>query len=290
MEVVMCKNLNSKVLALCLNIVYATMLLFLITSNIRANIAIAANHNTDLLANDQPSGFLWYKDEAPIQQKANDKPSAQLSKPEAAKARNDALKSRLDDAIAVVLDEPTVENALAAQRMQKIVMDRSEDVSKVWMLAALIDSKLIRGDMNPNVLHRSLQQEEKSQQREELLKSMNSQWGLFLSVTDGCIYCQKFLPIIEQLQQEINMQVLAISRTGKDYGPFKGAEDTGLMSHLNPEGIYPLLFMANKDGKRIYPVAKGLTEIDKIKENMIMVHNMDLARNNQINNYGGKYD
>ena len=65
----MYKNLNSKVLALCLNISYATTLLFLITSNISANVAIAANHNTDPLANDQPSGFLWYKDEAPIQQK-----------------------------------------------------------------------------------------------------------------------------------------------------------------------------------------------------------------------------
>jgi conjugal transfer pilus assembly protein TraF len=282
MEVVMYKNLNSKVLALCLNIGYATTLFFLIPSSISANIAIAAHNKAGLLANDQPSGFLWYKDEVPIPQKkpqesANNNPEGQLSKPQAAKARNDALKSRLDDAIAVVLDEPTVKNALAAQRMQKIVMDRSEDVSKVWMLAALIDSKLIRGDMNPNVLHRSLQQEEKNQQREELLKSMHSNWGLFLSVTDGCIYCQRFLPIVEQLQQEINMQVLAISKTGKDYGPFKGAEDTGLMSHLNPEGIYPLLFMANKDGKRIYPVARGLTEIDKIKENMIMVHNMDLG-------------
>jgi hypothetical protein len=35
------------------------------------------------------------------------------------KARNDALKSRLDDAIAVVLDEPTVKNALADQRSAK---------------------------------------------------------------------------------------------------------------------------------------------------------------------------
>jgi thiol-disulfide isomerase/thioredoxin len=99
---------------------------------------------------------------------------------------------------------------LLTKEVQKIVMDRSEDVSKVWMLAALIDSKLIRGDMNPNVLHRSLQQEEKNQQREELLKSMHSNWGLFLSVTDGCIYCQRFLPIVEQLQQEINMQVLGV--------------------------------------------------------------------------------
>ena len=311
MEVVMYKNLNSSILTQGLIILVCCLisikpkqlffrgfnapcivtLLITVAFNISANIAIAAQNKAGLLVNDQPSGFLWYKDEAPIQQKkpqqkANDTTSAQLSKPEAAKLRNDALKSRLDDAIAVVLDEPTVENALAAQRMQKIVMDRSEDVSKVWMLAALIDSKLVRGDMNPNVLHRSLQQEERNQQRNKILKSMNNQWGLFLSVVDGCIYCQKFLPIIEQLQQEINMQVLAISRTGKNYGPFKGAEDTGLMSHLNPEGIYPLLFMANKDGKRIYPVAKGLTEIDKIKENMIMVHDMDLARNND----GGKYD
>ena len=323
MEVVMYKNLNSSILPRgqkgsvvgllrvlsrnplffrCFNAPYVINPLLIIVLSISANIAIAASpsHNTDPLANDQPSGFLWYKDEVPIPEKklqntTDSTKDNQLSKPQAAKARNDALKSRLDDAIAVVLDEPTVENALAAQRMQKIVMDRSEDVSKVWMLAALIDSKLIRGDMNPNVLHRSLQQEEKNQQRNELLKSMHSNWGLFLSVTDGCIYCQKFLPIIEQLQQEINMQVLAISKTGKDYGPFKGAEDTGLMSHLNPEGIYPLLFMANKDGKRIYPVARGLTEIDKIKENMIMVHNMDLARNNsnpnnQISNDGGKYD
>ena len=69
MEVVMCKNLNSKVLAPCLNISYATTLLFLITSSISANIAVAAQDKAGLLGNDQPAGFLWYKDEVPIQQK-----------------------------------------------------------------------------------------------------------------------------------------------------------------------------------------------------------------------------
>ena len=69
MEVVMYKNLNSKVLAPCLNIGYATTLLLLITLTISANVAIAEQDKAGLLANNQPSGFLWYKDDAPIPEK-----------------------------------------------------------------------------------------------------------------------------------------------------------------------------------------------------------------------------
>jgi hypothetical protein len=47
------------------------------------------------------------------------------------------------------------------------------------------------------------------------------------------------------------------------------------MKSLNPEGFAPVLFLVHKDGKRIYPVARWLTDLDTIKRNIMMIKDLD---------------
>ena len=231
----------------------------------------------------KPRGFLWYTDEprkekaprdtslTPVQKKA-------LSREEVARQRNEALKQKLDGSIQVVLDNPTIDNAIRAQRMQKLVMDRSTEFSKVWRLAALVDAGLIKPEMNPNVLHQEISKKDKRNQDLMALKKMTQEWGLFLYVMDHCKYCMKFAPIVKEIQDETGFQVLAISQEGKNYGPLIGRKDTGILDHLNPEGFAPVLYLVHRDGKRIYPVARGLTDSGKVKENILLIKNMDSQR------------
>lgn len=233
------------------------------------------------VATESPGGFLWYQDplkkiiKKSPEDKSKDKQTSVATK---ARARNDVLKKELDDAIQVVVDNPTLDNAIKAQRMQKQVMDRSEQVSKAWVLAALVDAGIVKPDINPNVLHRALARKDKVNNDLATLKLMAKSWGLLLYVMPGCKYCEKFVPIIEQLRQETGFQILAISESGGNYGPFAGKQDIGLMQHLNPEKLAPVLYLVNKDGKRVYPVARGLTDIQQVKSNILLVQYLETTR------------
>jgi len=88
---------------------------------------------------------------------------------------------------------------------------------------------------------------------------------------EGCIYCQRFIPIVEAAQKTYGFKVLAISDFGGNFGPFEGQKDTGLISNLNPEGEAPLLFLIHKDGKEIYPIARGITDLEQIGDHILMV-------------------
>lgn len=238
--------------------------------------------------NKEPRGFLWYED--PIKNRIRSKKETELDKLgkthlktiESAKLRNEELKKNLEDAITILLDDPTIENAISAQKAQKQIFDRSESVSEAWLIAALMDAGIISKDMNPNVLHRKISKEEKIKQYIEELQLIAKDWGLFLYVIPNCKYCEKFLPIILELKAETGFQVLAISEYGMDYRGIKGQRNNGFLDQFNPEKLAPVLFLVNKDGKRIYPIARGLTDIEKLKENILNMVKFDQSRINKL--------
>ena len=233
---------------------------------------------------------MWYTTEPvkedKIEQDSPKPPEPSVAKPpiktkeaEAAK-RNEALKQKLEGAIQVMLDKPTLDNAITAQRIQKEVMDRSEEVAKTWVLASLVDAGLITPDTNPNVLHRDLARKNKEKADAEKLQAIAEEWGLFLYVMDKCIYCQRFAPIVKEIQSESGFQVLAISQIGQSYAGFEGRKDTGFLDHLNPDRVAPILYLVHKDGQRVYPVARGLTDSERVKANILMMHQLDNKNNN----------
>lgn len=228
----------------------------------------------NLLAKEQ-RGFLWYEEHliSPKASKAT-KPLKQpinTTKASWAKVQIDLLKQELDDAINIALVSPTVQNVAKAQLVQKKVMDRSSYFADMWSLASLLDLQINSNNQNPNVLHQQIAKQEKHESFSFELSKMSQNFGLFLYVIEGCQYCQKFAPIVKELQDQTNFQVLAISQEGKAYGPFLGAKDSGIMTHLNPQNLAPMLYLVSKDGKQIVPVARGLTDLEQVKENIMQV-------------------
>ena len=223
---------------------------------------------------EKPTGFLWYTDPILMPKKDNlskVQPPIALSVVSAARERNKTLSQNLDDAIQVMVDNPTVENAIKAQWLQKQVMERSEQVSKSWVLASLLDAGLLKLEDNQNVLHRELQKDSNSLTTTKNLKIAANDWGIIFYWMQGCIYCQRFIPIIEEVQKNYGFKVLAVSQDGGNFGPFEGQKDTGLINNLNPAGEAPLLFLIRKDGKEIYPIARGITDLEQIGQNILMV-------------------
>lgn len=220
-----------------------------------------------------PRGFVWYNEELPLKPKEvpSKNPATKLSAAQNAKMRNEQLSQQLDDAIQIVVDNPTVENAIIAQQAQKQVMERSEAVGNSWVLAALLDPSLLQFKDNQNVLHRELQKDTNKEDMTNHLKRAANDWGILFYWMQGCIYCQRFIPIVTAAQQSYGFKVLAVSDVGGNFGPFAGQKDTGLIRNLNPYGEAPLLFLVHKDGKEIYPIARGITDLEQIGENILMV-------------------
>ncbi len=242
-------------------------------------------NNNKTFYNQEPGGFLWY---GKITEKSSEPSSLEQTKTNPiqvkeekirnAKLRNAKLKQEFEDAIELMLDDPSLENAIKAQMIQKKIFDRTDSVSKAWVISTLMEAGLFSKDMNPNILHRKITKEEKEKQDIKDLQEIAKDFGLFLYVMPRCIYCEKFLPIIEELQEETGLQILVISESGAGYGKFKGRKNNGFLNKLNPEKFAPVLFLVNKDGRRIYPVARGLTDIAKLKENILEMVKIDKSR------------
>ena len=222
---------------------------------------------------EKPQGFLWYKDLPPQKKSEPESQKQQQTKiiGNDAKLRNQALKKELDDAIQEALDQPTLTNAIKAQRIQNKVFKKSEQFSKVWMLAALLDPDLLKAEDNPNVLNNKLAKDEKKIIDRGTLQKIAKDWGLVFYVKEDCVFCERFAPIIAEFSSEYQFQVLAVSDSGNKYFSFKGAKDSGLIAKINPLKETPMLYMVHQNGQRIYPIARGLTDSEKIKDNILLV-------------------
>ena len=226
-----------------------------------------------------PEGFLWYGSiSEPAKKKALDSkeksPSALTSFPDTStpEGRNKALRDKLEQAVQKVLDSPTLENAIAAQRLQKVVFERSEEVSKVWMLAALLDAGLLTSKDNPNPLHRKMLGDEEDNKNHARLQDLSDTWGIVVEISENCAYCTAFVPILEELQQKTSMQILGAGNVStKTYGTFPVQKDKGFLRRYNPERLTPTAYLIHKSGEEIYPVARGVTDAEAIIQNILSV-------------------
>lgn len=221
-----------------------------------------------------PEGFLWYKDKPlslkPKEENKSETSVSLLAKGEEARKRNNARKERLDAAIQIALDNPTLENTRRAQREQKVIFDHSENFAKSWTLAAVIEG-IIETKRNANSLALQVQRKAERREYKRKLKRISQHWGLALFVNPSCLHCKRFAPILEKFAKSNGFQVLALSKGGHDFGSFKGRPDRGILDSFNPGRESPVLFLMHKSGKSIFPVARGITDADSLAKNIISV-------------------
>lgn len=221
-----------------------------------------------------PEGFLWYKDHPPLGKKKREEkaePSVSIiARGREARKRNEARKERLEAAIQIALDDPTLENTRRAQREQKKVFDHSENFAKSWTLAAVLEG-IIDAKKNANSLALQVQRKAEKREQKRKLKALSKHWGLAVFVKEGCVHCRRFAPILERFAKKSGFQVLAISKEGHDFGPFEGRPDRGFFDSINPDRESPVLFLMHQSGKRVVPVARGITDIETLSQNILSV-------------------
>lgn len=236
-----------------------------------------------------PEGFLWYRDQKKaverIKEAEDEKeqtlpqvvmpqvaiPQVAMPQVKAAQKRNQQVREAFEGAVEVFLDQPTLEHAIQAQRLQKEIFERSETVSNLWALAAITDPQLMDFKNNANLLDRELKLEQEDKRTLTKLRAFSKSWGLIFYWRRGCIFCEKFVPIIKELSKETGFQVLAVSEEGDALPGFEAKKETSFIKEMNPTKRVPVLYLVNQKGTQIYMVAHGLTNRDKIKANILLV-------------------
>ncbi|WP_109455652.1 conjugal transfer protein TraF [Orientia tsutsugamushi] len=178
-------------------------------------------------ANSLPTGFLWYNDKH--DHELTESSSKLISR--AHDHRIEELKEQFNRAQRIALDNPTLENVITAQRLQKQIMEKAHKFATMWQLATLLDYQLINAHEPANSLHRKLYQEKSEQENDSKLKNIAKNWGLILQVKQDCLLCKAFMPIVQGFANKYAFQLLAVSKNNE------------LLNKLNPKHVVPVLYL-----------------------------------------------
>ncbi|WP_045915422.1 conjugal transfer protein TraF [Orientia tsutsugamushi] len=209
-------------------------------------------------ANSLPTGFLWYNDKHGHELDGSATNSKLIHATH--DHRIEELKEQFNRAQRIALDNPTLENVITAQRLQKQIMEKAHKFATMWQqLATLLDYQLINANEPSNSLHRKLYQEKSEQKNDLKLKNIAKNWGLILQVKEDCLLCKAFMPIVQSFANKYAFQLLAVSKNNE------------LLNKLNPKHIVPVLYLVASDGKKIYAVARSIISEDKIIDNILAI-------------------
>lgn len=226
-----------------------------------------------------PTGWLWYKDPAPLREKPQVKKETQQRSslpsqaPKTYKQQIKDVREKFEEALSKSILIPTLENVTITQRLQKQVMDQAEAFSKVWVLASLVDEAQEKGAPQ-NALSQKIYQEEREKRLKTKLRSLSRHFGLFVALKENCPYCHRFAPLAQEFADAFGFDLKGISKGRGTYPVLKNvSKDNGALSLINPEGVYPALFLVRYKSGEVIPLAWGLVSTQELLRNAEIVIN-----------------
>lgn len=240
------------------------------------NIHVAAS---GIVPTYEPGGWLWYKE--PIVQKKQSPSSSPRNKNKKRTASEEvvSIKRQFKEATAEALMNPSFENVQRAQRLQTELVNRAENFSKMWQWVVLQDASHWRKEGHGNRVHREIYKEEEQKKLTQNLRRLSKSFGLFLIFKESCPYCHSFAPIVKTFADNYGFVVKAVSADQGKLKEFPSAVmDNGTIRKINPEGIFPALFLVNPQTQEVIPLSWGMNALSVLEQQaaMIFEHRKDL--------------
>ena len=220
-------------------------------------------------------GWLWYKR---VPQEITREHKQTNASPEA--ARNDEIYTRQMETIrknfeeiqAKAILQPTLDNVKQMQKAQQIIMSRATAFEQMWMLASLLSAETYRASDQDAPLHRKIYQEQTEHQLDQQIRALAKTHGLFFIFRNACPYCHEFAPVVSQLADGYGFNVKAISPDGQPLELFpQTVRDNGTIAQLNPQGIFPCLFLVNPQTRQVIPLARGAVSFSQLRQNFKVI-------------------
>ncbi len=213
---------------------------------------------------EKPEGWMWY---SPIQKIKIKKEKNQVKKkaPLTQRQKIEKLKDLFEEETANAIFHPSLENVQNVMRLQNAMVERSQEFANMWMLASLIEKA---PSENANSAHLRISREQAEKRLEQNIKSLAKTHGLFFMFKSFCPFCHEFAPVVKSFAKNYGFEIKAISYDGAIIRDFPNASrDNGWVDQLNPDHIFPCLFLVNPTTKDVMPLAKGMTSFNALKDN-----------------------
>jgi conjugal transfer pilus assembly protein TraF len=213
-------------------------------------------------------GWHWYENKKVLQQESKEDLEKQLIPT----AQIELLKQELEQKLHAAIVKPTEENLISYMKLQKQIVDKSEEFSKSWQKVLYYNPKLDETTAFPvsnNARHIYLSEERKAKQ--EVIKKLSKEYGLFFFFKGSCPYCHSMAPLVKVFSQKYNWNILAVSLDRGVFPEFPWAkQDNGIAKNLNVT-IVPALFAIHPTTKTIIPLAQGMISETEIEDRILLL-------------------
>ena len=226
-------------------------------------------------------GWFWYQDPSVIEEEKEEKENKDETKEKqpsqtplnlAQKAHKqmETFKKQLEDLKVIALVNPTPQNVASYMRIQKEMVDRSENFSKTWQQVVLTNADLNPEVQNPTAQYaQHIQHDVKTQQKKQTISRLSKTYGLIYFFKGNCPYCTGFAPIVKMFADKYNWQVMAVSLDGNPSDIFPDARpDNGIGEALQVKNV-PALIAYNSDTNDIIPISYAMTSLDQLENNVM---------------------
>jgi conjugal transfer pilus assembly protein TraF len=220
---------------------------------------------------DHAHGWHWYEpqnqeDKPETEPKAEQPKTTTSTKRKSPKEVVAAYREELENRMAEAWINPTPHKVKDYQEMQKDMLDRSANFSKVWMQSVFLNPELDHTISNPvNQRARHIQLDLQKKQVKTTIQNLAKEYGLFFFFSGGCEYCHEFAPIVKMFSDQYGWEVLPITLDGGKLEIFPNAQpDNGLFAQWKV-GVMPALYAVNPNTGHVIPIALGMTSIDQME-------------------------
>jgi conjugal transfer pilus assembly protein TraF len=222
----------------------------------------------------QEEGWFWYRD--PPQLPAPKPRAPAVPKTPATKlpeiVAHEALKARLDQALAVAYMNPTDANVRSYLRLQTQAVRRASSFADAWQKVVWATPEFdftLERPVNATALEVYDREREAAQIR--TAQHLAQTHVLFFLFRSDCPYCQQFAPLLKTFEQKFGLRVFAISLDGGTLSEFPRARlDNGIATALKVTQV-PALLLASPSTNVITPLGYGVLSESELLERLQVI-------------------
>ena len=220
---------------------------------------------TPWVREDRP--FHYYPE--PEVRKPEKKPEAVKPKPFELIASVKEIREEHDRLLDVAVVKPTADNVLAYHQFKTKMLAQSEKFSAVSQSVIWANPAIDYNATNPVAnFAQTSQRIQKNRDEEQLLRDLSKSHGIVFFFRGTCGPCHAQAPILQQLQKQYGIEVMAISLDGGHIPGFENARpDNGISKALTGgRGVEmtPMSFLVSSDFKEITMLGAGVLAEDEI--------------------------
>lgn len=215
--------------------------------------------------NEHEQGWHWYEEKS-LQQNEQ-KHTIKTVSSWSPEQRLQNLKIIAKQRLSIAVMEPTTENIQAYIRAQNLITNIAQRFSNRWQQVLWQTPELdYRLKAPVNQMAGQIKRKQEYVNRENKLKNISKEYGLFFIFQSTCPYCHKFAGTLKSFAEQYGFDVIPISMDGVGLPEYPNPKRPGVILERIAIKAVPAVFAVAPGSKQIIPITYGLISIDELEK------------------------